>query len=266
MTDSERGQVSASAAEVYEEFFVPALFTEWPPLLAEAANIRPSHRVLDVACGTGVVTRAVAELLDEEGTVVGVDINDGMLDVARRRSPHIEWHSGPAEALPFEDESFDAVVCQFGLMFFEDPAAALREMVRVVRPGGRVAVAVWDVLDSVPGYATVTELLQTMFGDEAANAMRAPFVLGDLEALRSTFQRAGIADVEICTHAGTARFPSIESWVHTDIKGWTLADMIDDEQYARLLVEAKPALERYLVEDGTVAFSQSAHIASTAKV
>lgn len=262
MSESDRGQVSASAAEVYEEFFVPALFSEWPPLLAEAAHISPSHRVLDVACGTGVVARAVADLLDDDGTMVGVDINDGMLDVARRRSPQIEWHRGPAEALPFDDESFDAVVCQFGLMFFEHPAAALREMVRVTRSGGRIAVAVWDVLENVPGYATVTELLQRLFGDEAADAVRAPYLLGEVDTLRGLFHRADIADVEINTHVGTARYPSIESWVYTDIKGWTLANMIDDDQYARLLVEAQQALARYVVEDGTVAFKQSAHIAS----
>jgi SAM-dependent methyltransferase len=201
-------------------------------------EISPSHRVLDVACGTGVVARAVADLLDDDGTVVGVDINDGMLDVARRRPPQIEWHRGPAEALPFDEESFDAVVCQFGLMFFEHPAAALREMVRVTRSGGRIAVAVWDVLANVPGYATVTELLQRLFGDEAADAVRAPYLLGEVVTLRGLFHRAGIADVEINTHVGTARYSSIESWVYTDIKGWTLANMIDDDQYARLLVEA----------------------------
>ncbi|HJO04267.1 MAG TPA: methyltransferase domain-containing protein [Acidobacteriota bacterium] len=264
-TESDRGQVSASAAEVYEEFFVPALFTEWSPMLAEAAGIDPSYRVLDVGCGTGVVTRAVAGLLDDSGAVLGIDINDGMLDVARRRSPEIDWRLGSVEALPFDDQSFDAVVCQFGLMFFEDQPAAIREMVRVLRPGGRLAVAVWDVLDNVPGYASVTELLQRLFGDEAANAMRAPYLLGNRDTLRSVFQRAGIADVDIRTHAGTARFPSIESWVHTDIKGWTLADIINDDQYAQLLGEARSALQRYVIGDGTVAFSQSAHIASAVK-
>ncbi len=264
MSESDKGQISASAAEVYEEFFVPALFAEWPPILASAVGIRPSHRVVDVACGTGVLARAVAELLSD-GSVVGVDINEGMLDVVRRRSPQIEWRCGPAEALPLADESFDVAVCQFGLMFFEDQRAAIQEMVRVLRSGGRLAVAVWDSLENVPGYATMVELLQRLLGDQAANAFRAPFLLGEVDTLRSLFQTAGIADVEISTHEGTARFPSIESWIHTDVKGWTLADMIDDDQYDRLLAEAKPVLERYVVADGTIAFKASGHIASATK-
>src|SRR5262245_12725853 len=220
MSEHDRGQVSGRAAEIYEEFFLPALFAEWSGRLIGAAKIRVGERVLDVACGTGVLGRAVADRVGDDGEVVGLDVNDGMLAVARRKAPGIQWKQGRAESLPFGDESFDAVLCQFGLMFFEDRAAALREMIRVARTGGRVAV--WSSLDAAPGYADVVELLARLFGEEIADALRAPFVLGDRRELEGLCKESGIDRAEIRTVEGMARFPSIDAWMYTDIKGWTL--------------------------------------------
>ncbi len=265
MSESKKGQIIAEAAEVYEEFFIPALFQEWAPRVADAARIQSGHRVLDVACGTGVLARAVADRVGPAGSVVGLDINEGMLAMARRKAPQIEWRQGPAEALPFDSNSFDAVVSQFGLMFFEDRRAAVEEMVRVLRPGGRLAVAIWDSLENTPGYAVVTELLQRLFGDETADALRAPYVLGDRQHLRTLFADAGIPEAKITTHEGTARFPSIKSWVYTDVKGWTLADMIDDAQFELLLEEAEYALRPFVTDQGTVAFNAPAHIVTATK-
>ena len=144
METVELGQVSAAAAEVYEAFFVPALFAQFAGPVADAAALGAGQAVLDVACGTGVLARELRRRTGAEGRVVGLDRNAGMLAVARRSAPGIDWREGMAERLPFADGSFDAVVSQFGLMFFEDRRAALAEMWRVVRPGGRLAVAVWD--------------------------------------------------------------------------------------------------------------------------
>src|SRR5690349_11174821 len=124
MTASETGQVTRTAADVYEAFFVPALFQEWAPRVADAAAIQPGQRVLDVACGTGVLARSVAERAGPSGAVTGVDVNAGMLAVAQRTAAAIDWRQGRAESLTFPDDSFDAVVSQFGLMFFEDRQAA----------------------------------------------------------------------------------------------------------------------------------------------
>jgi ubiquinone/menaquinone biosynthesis C-methylase UbiE len=120
MSDRETGQVARSAAEVYEEFFLPALIQQWASRVAGAAGIQTGERALDVACGTGVLARTVAERVGPNGAVVGVDINEGMLAVARKKAPEIEWKQGRAETLPLDSDSFDAVVSQFGLMFFED--------------------------------------------------------------------------------------------------------------------------------------------------
>ena len=165
------------------------------------------------------------------GSVTGLDRNEGMLAMARRIAPAVEWKAGRAEQLPFPDASFDAVVSQFGLMFFDDRVQALREMRRVLKPGGRLAVAVWDRLENSPGYAAMAGLLERLFGRRIASELHAPFALGDPEALRALFAEAGLGEAKVATHAGTARFPSIEAWVRTDVKGWTLADLIDDDQY-----------------------------------
>ena len=265
MDASDRGQVNRSAADIYEEFFIPALFQEWTARVMDAAAVQSGQRVLDVACGTGVLARAAAERIGVNGSVIGLDINDGMLAVAARKAAQIEWRQGKAEALPFEDDHFDAVVSQFGLMFFEDRPAALREMLRVLRPGGHLAVAVWDTLDHTPGYAAMVRLLQRLFGEEAANGLRAPYVLGNTNELAALFAAANIPQATITTHTGTARFPSLESWMFTDIKGWVLADILDDAQFEGLLNEARTVLAPFVSSDGSVAFAAPAHIVSAIK-
>ncbi|HEX5176869.1 MAG TPA: methyltransferase domain-containing protein, partial [Chthoniobacteraceae bacterium] len=162
-------------AEVYDECFVPALFAQWGKVVAEAAGIEAGQRVLDVACGTGALACAVADLVGVNGSVTGLDPNEEMLAVARRKRSTVTWQDGRAESLPFPDETFDAVVSQFGLMFFEDRTAALCEMLRVLRPGGRMAVAVCDAVEHSPGYSALADLLERLFGEKVADAFRAPF-------------------------------------------------------------------------------------------
>ena len=265
MDDAQTGQVNRTAAETYEAFFVPALFAEWAPRMAEALRLAPGQTVLDVACGTGVFARTAASRVAPGGAVTGLDRNAGMLTAARSAAPDIDWREGMAERLPFRDAAFDAVACQFGLMFFEDRTQALREMWRVLRPGGRLAVAVWGAAEASPGYAAMIALLDRLFGKRAADALRAPFVLGETADVRAEFAKAGIAAIQIQTIAGRARFPSIAAWVHTDIKGWTLADMIDDVQFAELREAARTALAPFARADGTVSFAAPAHIASAVK-
>ncbi len=175
MDENTKGQVSLNAAEVYEELFVPALFQEWPERVLDAASVNAGERFLDVACGSGVLARYAADRVGESGKVTGLDVNDGMLSVARRIAPGIEWESGRAEDLPFPDGSYDAVGCQFGLMFFDDRVGAIREMMRVLSPGGRMATVVWDSLDHSPGFFMLANLLQTFFGETAAESLQAPF-------------------------------------------------------------------------------------------
>lgn len=256
MSDSEQGQVSTSAAEVYERFFVPALFSQWTQVVLDVADVRAGQRVLDVGCGTGVLARAARTATGDSGDVTGVDPNDGMLVVARRTEPHITWCPGVAERLGFADQSFDRTVSQFALMFFSDPKAALVEMSRVTRPPGRIAIAVWDGLENNVGYARLSGLIDDLFGFDAAEALRAPFSLGEPSRL-ADIAAAGLGAPEVTRHRGIARFASLEGWLHTEIRGWTLADTIDDDGFARLVEEAADRLADLMTKDG-VAFEVSA--------
>jgi ubiquinone/menaquinone biosynthesis C-methylase UbiE len=259
-------QAARSPAEVYDEQFVPALFRQWGPVLCDAAQVAPGQRVLDVACGTGASTVAAAARVAPGGAVIGLDANPEMLAVARRKTADIEWRDGRAESLPFAAESFDAVISQFGLMFFDDRAAGLREMWRVLRPGGRLAVAVCDALDRSPGYAALAALLQRLFGPPVADAFRAPFVLGDEAALLALCDQAGIVDANVARREGAVRFASIDDLVSTERACvWTLGGLLSDAQFEQLLAAAQRELLPFTEADGKVAFTMPALLITAIK-
>jgi ubiquinone/menaquinone biosynthesis C-methylase UbiE len=260
-------QDEIAAATAYEDLHVPALFRQWAPRVVDAAQIRMGCRVLDVACGTGVLAREAALRLGNEGLVAGLDVSPGMLAVAKRLAPTIEWREGAAESLPYEAESFDAVVSQFGMMFFQDRGTALREMMRVLAPGGRMAVAVWESLDNSEAYPREVALLERLAGQRAADALRAPFVLGDRAELNTLFEDAGVGSIEIATHRGTARFPSIRTMVEADVRGWlpVMGVVLTEEQIESILSEAEQALSEYVTPVGTVEFDSPAYIVTGMK-
>ena len=260
-------QALIETATAYEALFVPALFRQWTTIVADAAHIKSGDRVLDVACGTGVLAREAAARAGQTGRVVGLDPHAGMLAVAKSVSPVIDWEQGTAEALPFPDRSFDAVVCQFGLMFFTDRDRAVREMLRVLAPGGRCAVAVWDTLENVPAFAALVALLDRIAGTAAGDALRAPFVLGDRQALAALFSGAGAGHVNVATRQGTARFPSTREFVEAEIKGWlpVMGVTLPEPTINRILAEAENVLARYATPAGGLAFDVSAHVVSSRK-
>jgi SAM-dependent methyltransferase len=256
-----------AAANAYENLHVPALFQHWAPKVVEAAGIAAGDRVLDVACGTGVLAREAAVRVGPDASVAGLDANPGMLAVAKRLAPSIEWREGAAESLPYEDESFDAVVSQFGLMFFRDRSAALREMLRVLVRGGRMAVAVWDSLENSEAYPIEVALLESLAGQKAADALRAPFSLGERAALIALFRDAGVASVEVATQHETARFPSIRVMVEADLRGWlpVMGVILTEVQIESILKEAEQALSYYVTSEGTVEFDAPAHVVTGTK-
>ncbi len=267
MTNSDL-EAQIAAATAYENFFVPALFREWAPRVTAAARIGPGQRVLDVACGTGVLARAAAARAIPGGTVAGLDANPGMLAVAARLAPQIAWRQGTAESLPYPDHAFDAVVSQFGLMFFTDRRQALREMQRVLAPGGLLAVAVWDSLTRTPAYAAEVAVLEQVAGSRAADALRAPFVLGDTAELAAIFASAGTPAAAITTHQGRAHFPSIRAMVEADLRGWLpmVGVVLTEAEIQQILAEAEHVLSGYVTAGGSVVFDAPAHIVTAAKI
>ncbi len=266
MSETEKARAARSPAQIYDEFFVPALFEPWVRVVMDAASLEPNQSVLDVACGTGVLACAAADRVESSGSVVGLDPNEEMLAVAHGKADTIEWRIGRAEAIPFPDESFDAVVSQFGLMFFDNPSGALREMMRVTRPGGHVAVAVCDALEHSPGYAAFEKLLRRLFGMHVADAFCAPFLLGDTERLLSVCTGAGIFDAKVTRHDGVVHFASIRSLVSTERACvWTLGGLLDDEQFDTLSAESERVLQAFVGKDGTLTFSMPALIITASR-
>lgn len=258
-------QPRLDAATAYEELFVPALFQQWAPRIADAVQLRPGQRVLDVACGTGVFAREAATRVGTGGSVAGLDENPGMLGVAERRAPDIVWRQGNAESLPYADRSFDAVVCQFGLMFFAHRRKALQEMLRVLAPDGRLAVAVWDSVERIPAYSAEVDLVQRLAGDRAADALRMPFALGNPEDLVTLIEEAGAVSTSVATVPGVARFPGITRVVEADLRGWLPLVGVDlsEERIQSILGSAEQALGRWTrAEGGGIGFDLSAHIAT----
>jgi SAM-dependent methyltransferase len=254
-------------AVAYEERLVPALFQRFANRMADIAEARSGDRVLDVACGTGVLARTMAPHVGPNGAVAGVDANPGMLAVAARIAPAIEWRQSPAESLPYPDDSFDVVVSQFGLMFFTDQPAGLRQMMRVLAPEGRLAVAVFDSPANIRPYELMAGLLEEHVGPHAAGALRFPFTLGDVPALRALFAEAGIDSPRVTTVTEKARFSSVREMVLADVKGWfPLAQIVlDEQQLERLVADAERALRPYVGAGGNVEFDVPAHIVSATK-
>jgi len=259
-TARETFKLSAAAAELYESQFVPALFAEWAPRLTDLAEIAPGQAVLDVACGTGIVARTVADVQRGRGRVVGLDLNEAMLDVARRVRPEIEWRQGDAVRLPFADGAFDVALCQMAFMFFPDRAQALREMARVVTAGGTVAFSVPSRLDAQPAYAPFVEMVARHAGPEALRLLGAYFASGDLDELRSLVAAAGLQLGETRTHMGRVRCPSIDAFVATEVESTPLRERLSDEVYARIREEARVLLRFYTTPGGAAEIPLEGHV------
>jgi SAM-dependent methyltransferase len=255
-------QAQVEAARAYEGLFVPALFGRWTATVADAGGLQVGDHALDVACGTGVLARRALQRVGTTGFVAAVDPNPGMLQVARELEPAVEWREGAAEALPYPDRSFHAVISQFGLMFFTDPARSATEMLRVLTPRGRLAVAVWDDLETMPAYAAEARLLERVAGPAAAAALRVPFAMGDAPRLKSLFQEAGADRVRVTTASVMAEFPSVRLMVEADLRGWlpVMGVHLPEDQIQATLQEAEATLAPYVTPAGTAAFETRAHV------
>ena len=185
-------------AENYERHFVPSIGAPVAADLMKVADLRPGERVLDAACGTGVVAKLAAEQVAPGGSVAGLDPNPAMLGVARattRADVSIDWHEAPAEDLPFPDESFDAVLCGMGLQFLSDKEAGLPEFHRVLLTGGHLVA---NVSGPTPApLAIMADALARHIGPESASFVHAVFSLHDSDNLRNLATAAGFEDVEV---------------------------------------------------------------------
>lgn len=255
------------AGRGYEALFVPALFQPWTTPVLDAARVGSGCHVLDVACGTGVLSRGALERVGSSGRVVGADPAPGMIAAALEFEPRIDWRQCAAESLDAESASFDCVVSQFGMMFFEDRQKSAEEMFRVLKPGGSLAVAVWRSVEHNPAYADVIAVLQEQVGTAAADALRLPYSLGDAEAVGSILEAAGFADVATEARIETARFPGSRQMVEAELRGWLpLFDIfLEEDAIQQVLLASDERLAKYGAENGEAVFPTAAHIFSATR-
>jgi len=253
MTESlETFQIPLEAAEYYEAEFVPAFFAQWAPILCSSAGVAPGQTVLDVACGTGIVARTAADLVAPAGSVTGLDLNEAMLTVARRVRPDIAWRQGDACALPFDDRSFDVVLCQMALMFVPDRAVAIREMARVAAREGIVGVLVPSELERQAAFAPFMDVVGRHAGSDAVSLLSSYFACGGLDQLATLIADAGLRVTVGRVETGTYRAPSIDAAVATEVESTPLRERITDDVYERIRTGARAALARYTAEDGSL--------------
>ena len=255
-------------AESYENYMVPSLFAPWASYLIQRANPQPGERVLDIACGTGIVARSVAPHVGPQGMVIGLDVNPDMISmacaVAERDHVEIEWHTSSAEQLPFSDENFDLVFCQFGLMFFADRHAALKEMHRVLRKGGRAVLSVWQGLDRHPFYQTLHDVSHQHLGKSSVQAV---FSLGDSQELRKLLTGSGFQHIEIESVSITARFPQPDeflAWeIDVDPAETPALRKLDTDAQQVILAAVRQDMQRALdevMQDNQVVLEFHAHV------
>ncbi len=225
-------------AEVYDGHFVPVIGGPIAAELIEAVQPGVGERVLDIACGTGVVARLAVERVGPSGRVVGVDGHPGMLQVGRTRDPDalIDWRQGAAEDLPVPDASFDVVACSLGLQFFTDPVQAVAQMSRVAASGGRVAVA---LPGPTPGlFAALQDVLLPHLGPEAAGFVHVVFGMRDPDVLIELLSSAGLDRVQVVVKPLYLRLPAPADFLWQYLLSTPLADAVAElSETARLALE-----------------------------
>ena len=247
MTQEQRWQLSGNAAEFYERY-VRLLMEPWVHCLLDVAALEPAEHVLDVACGTGFVARLAADRVGAKGRVVGIDLNASMIDAARAApgqdtAAPIEWRTGDAGALPFENDTFDVVLCQQGVQFFRDRTRALREMRRVLRVGGRLAFTVWSAIGDTPYHAALADALARHVSAEAGSMARAPSALHVAVELHDLVASTGFRNVNVRPTIKTTRLPLPAEFVPGHLAALPMA-----QEIARLPAERRHALLQEITE------------------
>lgn len=256
MTEQQYGRnYGSNEAENYEHFFVPNIGTPVMKTLIECTTPTDGERVLDVACGTGLLARVAAGRVGDQGRVAGLDITGGMLAVAREQpgAQGIEWYEANVESMPLDDASFDLVFNQMGLQFVSNKLAALREMRRVLAPGGRLAL-------NVPGptpdlFARLAPLLGEYVGPEAAGFCHIVFSLHDPDELRELATSAGFSEVDVRQQMLTLDVPDAASFLWgyiycTPMAAHFVGDKIDDSTRAALQRDVVEAWKPFAHGDG----------------
>lgn len=247
MTTATFRNYTGRAADLYQRFFVPTIAAPVSRALLDAVALQLGERVVDIACGSGVLTRAAAERVGPTGTVVGVDLSPDMIDVARdtpAAGAPIEWHTADAEALPLPDASCDVVLCQMGLMFMQNPSQALREACRILAPGGRLALNTPGAIQ--PRFAELEAAIVDNLDPKLGAFVSTVFSMSDPDQLSTLLVDAGFTDVRTDRYTVALDFPEPAEFLWNYVNLTPMGALVTDAPDG-----AKDAVERQVVESWT---------------
>jgi SAM-dependent methyltransferase len=257
---------AGSVPRLYEEYFVPLIFEPYAVDMVNRVAARSPKTILEIACGTGVVTRKLASSLPQDASIIASDLNQAMLDqaIATGATRTVEWRQADAMQLPFPDTTFDAVVCQFGAMFFPDKAQAFSEARRVLRPGGAFMFSVWDRLEENEIVTVISAVLESIFPDDPPRFMsRTPHGYYDLDAISQDLKNGGFpSPPQFSTVAARSKAPSARHAAIAYCQGTPLRGEIEARN-ATGLAEVTDIVEKALVErfgGGTIDAAIQAHV------
>jgi ubiquinone/menaquinone biosynthesis C-methylase UbiE len=223
-------------ASIYEAQLVSSIFEPLARILIERARPQPGEHVLDAACGTGIVARLVAPMVGPSGRVVGLDYDPIMIEMARSRAPEIEWRQGDLQDLPFPDRFYDLVICQQGLQYLPDPGAGLRQIHRVLRPGGRMVLATWSDLAKSPGHVLLFRALAAAIGPDRARPVA--WSLADEAQLLELVAQAGFVSVTTTVITLQTKYRSARAFVEIVLEG---SSKVTREELAQIPADRKAA-------------------------
>jgi ubiquinone/menaquinone biosynthesis C-methylase UbiE len=237
------GGASTEAMQAYDDVLVPRVFEPWARLLIDQLELALGDAVLDVACGPGSVSRIAAERVGAGGRVTACDLSPAMLALAREKpavegAASIEYLEAPADQLPVGCASYDVVTCQQGLQFFGDRPAAVAQMHRALRPGGRVGIAVWTEISRSASWAQVADAVEEVAGAELADRYRGgPWGFPDAGPIAELLEQAGFEDVRVSTHTLPVTYEGGAEQLYRTLAASGIAEQLDalaDEQQRQL--------------------------------
>lgn len=227
MVTSTQWQLARAAAERYQHILTPAILGPFARALVDVATLQANESIVDVGCGTGAAARYSAEVVGGSGQVVGIDVNAGMLDVARSlptvQGAPITWREASATQLPLDDESVDVALCAQTLQFLVEKQASVSEMQRVVKSGGRVAVSLWCPIEDNPYFDVLVSTIARQIGAETAAGLKSAFAFSDADEIRRLFEAAGFGSIEITVTQLDLPLPNLPEFVPRHISATPMA-------------------------------------------
>ena len=271
MNDDHGWILCGDGPAAYEKHIVPAFSGAWAEDMVKRAALRNGERVLDLACGTGIVSRHALQFLGTSGAVTGVDVNAAVLEKAREICPPdaapVEWKQADAAALPFSDAVFDVALCQQGLQYFPDRSRALKEIKRILVPGGRIVFSVWRSIDYSPFYQALHHALARYVSPEAAEMLSSAYALSDADELKALFTSAGFKRIELSIVIKQMRCPSLKEFLGGGFAASPFAEEISalpEAKHEKLLQMVRNAVVDYIDDKGLAAPMES-HLISARK-